>query len=186
MAGKKKSRKSKKPVSKSAKGKWPKERAVFFRPERLKYVHKIDRPKGCVFCDALASGKSIDSLLLYANEHAMVIMNKFPYNSGHILVLPRRHCGDYLAFSKEEHDGLAEVLRQSIRILTETYKPAGINVGLNLGAVAGAGIPEHIHYHLIPRWAGDTNFFPLISETKVVVETLVETFERLLPCFDKL
>ena len=113
----------------------------------------------------------------------MVVLNKFPYNSGHLLVLPQRHCGDLLSLSDEEFFDLQKTVRLSMGALQEVYAPGGINLGLNHGAVAGAGIPEHIHYHLIPRWAGDLNFFPLIAETKVVVESLEQTYEKLWGIF---
>ncbi|MES2854339.1 MAG: HIT domain-containing protein [Bdellovibrionota bacterium] len=163
---------------------WPAKRSVLFKPERLKYVRKIDRPDGCVFCSAKGSGVKAESLLLHKNEHAMLVINKYPYNSGHLLVLPARHCGDLLKLSVDEANAVMDLIRKAVSALTEEYQPAGFNVGLNLGSAAGAGIPEHLHYHIVPRWNGDTNFFPLIAETKVVVETLEQTFERLLPYFD--
>jgi len=158
---------------------WPSERAVLFKPERLRYVRKLLRPKGCVFCAAITLKSGPKSLLLYSDDKAMIVLNKFPYNSGHLLVLPRRHCGDFLQLSDDEHQAINRCLRIAVAALTEVYQPAGFNVGLNLGAASGAGIPEHLHYHVIPRWNGDTNFFPLIAETKVVVETLEQTSVRL-------
>jgi ATP adenylyltransferase len=162
---------------------WPLKRTVLFKPDRLKYVHKIERPDGCVFCAAKEQGVTSESLLLYADDLSIVVMNKYPYNSGHLLVLPARHCGDFLALKEAELASLTSLVRRAVAALTKEYKPAAFNVGLNLGAAAGAGIPEHLHYHVVPRWNGDTNFFPLIAETKVVVETLEQTFERLLPYF---
>ncbi|HVK61982.1 MAG TPA: HIT domain-containing protein [Bdellovibrionales bacterium] len=177
---------SSRPKTKAPKRKkqdWPQQRAVLFKPDRLKYVHKIDRPNGCVFCAAKERGLGSESLLLYRDAHAMVVMNKYPYNSGHLLVLPTRHCGDLLALDETELNAVTATVRRAVAALSEEYKPAGFNVGLNLGSAAGAGIPEHLHYHVVPRWNGDTNFFPLIAETKVVVETLEQTFDRLLPYF---
>jgi ATP adenylyltransferase len=165
---------------------WPGERQVMFRPARLKYVRKIDRPAGCVFCAAVEMGPNPDSLLLYRGAHAIVILNKFPYNNGHILVLPRRHCGDFLELTKEEHAEIAVCMTTSIAAIKDAYNCAGFNCGLNLGAASGAGIPEHLHYHIVPRWVGDTNFFPLLADTKVVVETLDQTYERLAPYFQEL
>lgn len=163
---------------------WPNERQILFKPERLKYVRKVDKPKGCVFCAAVEKGVGSKSLLLFDGKHAIVILNKYPYNNGHALVLPRRHCGDFLELNPNEQLEINRCLKQVIHALGETYSPAGFNVGLNLGSAAGAGIPEHLHYHVIPRWRGDTNFFPLIAETKVVVETLEQTFDRLIPYFN--
>jgi ATP adenylyltransferase len=154
---------------------------VLFRPERLKYVRQLVKSESCVFCAALDKGPSPDSLLLFSDEHSMIILNKYPYNNGHLLVLPRRHCGDFLNLSDEEHRYMNLCLKRALRALKTAYNPIGFNVGLNLGAAAGAGIPDHLHYHVIPRWSGDTNFFPLIAGTKVVVETLEQTYRHLLP-----
>lgn len=162
---------------------WPAERQTLFRPERLRYVRKLIKPEGCVFCEAVRAGVSPESLLLYKDERAIVVMNKYPYNAGHLLVLPRRHCGDFTQLSQGELTALNETLQRTLKALTEVFHPDGFNVGLNLGSAAGAGIPEHLHYHVIPRWAGDTNFFPLIAETKVVIETLETSFAKLLPHF---
>lgn len=158
---------------------WPAERDVLFRPDRLKYVRKLLKPEGCVFCRAASEPPSFETLCVHQTEHSMIVLNKFPYNSGHLLILPRRHVGDLLALSKEEYTDLSELIREAMSALQEFYQPGGMNVGLNHGAAAGAGIPQHLHYHLIPRWAGDLNFFPLIAETKVVVETLEQTWDRL-------
>ena len=163
---------------------WPTERETLFRPDRLKYVRKQIKNDGCVFCQALKKGVKAESLVLYSGEHAMVVMNKFPYNPGHLLVLPKRHCGDLLDLTPEEVGAIAGLTQHCVAALKAVYEPAGFNVGLNLGASAGAGIPEHLHTHIVPRWNGDTNFFPLLAKTKVVVETLEQTFERLLPYFD--
>jgi ATP adenylyltransferase len=174
-----------KSVAKKSKGegRWPTERAVLFKPDRLKYVRKMIKPEGCVFCAASAKGVGAESLLLYRGEHAIIVMNKFPYNPGHVLILPRRHCGEFLELTDAEHTEINQMLRRVVAALKEVYNPAGFNVGLNLGAASGAGIPEHLHFHVVPRWSGDTNFFPLLAQTKVVVETLEQTFERLLPYF---
>ena len=169
--------------SKTTTSEWPLKRAVLFKPERLKYVRKQLEVKGCVFCEALGRGPSKTSLVLYADDLVMVIMNKFPYNTGHLLVLPRRHVGEITDLTPDENAQIFAMVQTCIGYLKEAYKPAGFNVGLNLGAGAGAGIPEHLHVHVIPRWNGDTNFFPLIAQTKVVVETLEQTYDRLIPYF---
>lgn len=189
-----------KPVQKSteksdqaSEQKWPVQRDVLYKPERLKYVRKQIKTEGCVFCEAVkradaaapGSQERKDSLVLYSDDRVMVIMNKFPYNTGHLLVLPRRHEGELPDLSTEEVQIVFLMVQHCVEILKEVYQPAGFNVGLNLGASAGAGIPEHLHAHVIPRWNGDTNFFPLIAQTKVVVETLEQTFDRLINYFDK-
>lgn len=163
---------------------WPIERLVMERPDRLQYVRKVIKPVGCVFCHAAAvSAPHSESLLLYKSEHSMIVMNKYPYNNGHLLILPLRHCGDLLELSDVEFQDLNETLRKAMAALRTTYQPPGFNIGVNHGTVAGAGIPDHLHYHLIPRWSGDTNFYPLIAQTKVIVESLEQTFERLLAYF---
>lgn len=162
---------------------WPLERDVLFRPDRFKYVRKLVKPKGCVFCHSKKMKIGIDSLCLYRGKSSMVILNKYPYNSGHVLVLPTRHVGDLSLLSESESAELHRTLRKAVKALQKAYKPGGINIGLNLGAVAGAGIPNHLHYHVIPRWFGDLNFFPLVAETKAVIETLEMSFARLIPYF---
>ena len=158
---------------------WPLERDVLFRPDRMKYVRRLLPVTGCVFCRAQNEEPSFETLCVYKSEHSMVLLNKFPYNSGHVLVLPQKHCGDILQLSDSEYQDLMLLVRETMRALTEVYQPGGINQGLNHGAVAGAGIPEHLHFHVIPRWSGDLNFFPLIAETKVMVESLEQTYEKL-------
>ncbi len=162
---------------------WPNERDVVFRPDRLKYVRKMVKPEGCVFCNAAQRGISKESLVLFLGDHAMVLMNKFPYNPGHLLVLPRRHVGGFLDLTEQESAEIHLLLRKCLNALHSTSQPGGFNIGLNLGSAAGAGIPDHLHYHLVPRWHGDTNFFPLLADTKVVVETIEQTYERLVPWF---
>jgi len=169
---------------------WPQERDFFERPERYRYVRKLLPPnKNCVFCVAgKASGKadySPDTLVLYKGPHCMVLMNKYPYNSGHLLVMPRAHVANIWDLDAEVTANVAEWLKISTRILKEAFNCPGFNLGLNHGAVAGAGIPDHLHWHIIPRWAGDVNFFPLIAETKVLAETLESAYNRLLPLFEK-
>lgn len=162
---------------------WPLERDVLFRPDRLKYVRKLIVPEGCVFCSAAGSEVGFERLLVYKSQLSMVVMNKYPYNPGHLLVLPLRHCGDLLNLSDEEYRDLQDVVRRSFAALQKAFNPGGINLGLNHGAVAGAGIPDHLHYHLIPRWSGDLNFFPLIAETKAIPASLEDSYNRLLEAF---
>ncbi|MEZ0391837.1 MAG: HIT domain-containing protein [Pseudobdellovibrionaceae bacterium] len=182
---KKKSHSSKRPPLMVQVGKeiWPLERDVLFRPDRFKYVRKLIAPTGCVFCLAAKEKPSFETLCVHKSEHSMVILNKFPYNSGHLLVIPKRHAGDLLKLSEAEFSDLHNCLKLAIEALQQVYQPGGMNVGLNLGAVAGAGIPDHVHYHVIPRWAGDLNFFPLVAETKTVIESLEMSFDRLVAYF---
>jgi ATP adenylyltransferase len=166
-----------------AKQVWPIERDIFFRPARLKYVRRIMIKKDCVFCEATQAEINVSSLCLYKTKYSQIIVNKYPYNSGHLLILPLRHCGDLLSLASEEYNDLHQTLRLATEGIVEVYKPNGYNIGLNNGATAGAGIPDHIHFHIVPRWNGDLNFFPLIAETKLVVETAEETYHRLAVFF---
>ncbi len=157
---------------------WPSPRRVLFRPERYKYVKKIERDQGCVFCRAAQNPPSLDTLCVYKTEHSMVVLNKYPYNSGHILILPQAHVGQLQSLSAEQYSDLMNLVQMCFRALQKAYEPGGLNFGLNQGATAGAGLPDHLHFHLIPRWSGDLNFFPLIADTKVVIESLEQTFEK--------
>jgi ATP adenylyltransferase len=138
--------------------------------------------RGCVFC-ALLDGSSEEDRILAREDHAFVTLAKYPYNPGHLLVLPTRHIGDVEALSADENAAIAGLTQASVRALREALAPHGFNLGLNLGHVAGAGIPEHLHWHVVPRWGGDTNFMPVIGETRVLPELLQESFEKLAPYF---
>ncbi|MCB0355611.1 MAG: HIT domain-containing protein [Bdellovibrionales bacterium] len=165
---------------------WPQERDCISRPERFKYVRKLIKPDGCVFCKEAQLGPTGSGLCLYKHEQAMVVLNKYPYNTGHLLVLPVRHVGKIWDLKSEEYQQLSQLLLKSAEVLEQVYQPQGLNIGMNHGQVAGAGIPEHLHWHIIPRWSGDTNFFPLIAETKVHPESLEQSYSKLKPEFDKL
>jgi len=173
----------KKPKSINIQDIWPQEREIIERPERYKYVRKIVKPDGCVFCAIEKETESFETLCLYKSKEAMVVLNKYPYNSGHLLVLPSRHCGDVTELSSSEYTDLNNLLLKAITAVKKEYDCAGLNIGMNHGKVAGAGIPDHLHWHIVPRWLGDTNFFPLIAETKVLPETLEQTYNKLRPYF---
>ncbi len=158
---------------------WPQERDLMIRPDRYRYVRKLVKTKSCVFCVCAKELDSFDTLTIFKTRHSMVVLNKYPYNNGHLLVLPRRHCGEMAQLSKAEYIDMMELLRKSMVVLQKAYACEGLNVGMNHGAVAGAGIPNHLHWHVIPRWTGDVNFFPLIAETKVVVESLESSYHRI-------
>lgn len=158
---------------------WPAERDILYRPDRLKYIRKLIKTEGCVFCKCRKSAIGFDSLVLYKSKWSMIVLNKFPYNPGHLLVMPQRHCGDLLLLADKEYIDLQETFRIAFRAITRAFSPSGINAGLNHGAVAGAGIPEHLHYHLVPRWLGDLNFFPLLAETKAIPTDLESSFNEI-------
>lgn len=165
---------------------WPMETNVFFRPARLKYVRKLIKPEGCVFCESAKHGVKEETLCVYQSEYSQIVVNKFPYNSGHVLVLPLRHCGDLLALKPEEYRDLYDTLRIAVGAVKGIYSPQGFNIGLNNGATAGAGIPDHLHFHIVPRWNGDLNFFPLIAETKLVIEEAEDSFRKYFEYFSNL
>ncbi len=143
-----------------------------------------DRPEGCVFC-GLLHGEHGEDRILRRTDKAFVTLAKYPYNPGHLLVLPTRHTGDLEDLSGDEDLEIATMLKTCVRVLREEEEPHGFNVGLNLGRVAGAGIPDHLHWHVVPRWGGDTNFMPVIGETRVLPQLLDETYRRLKPGFDR-
>lgn len=158
---------------------WPIERDIFFRPARMKYVRKLIKPQGCVFCTSAEKPASQKTLCVYKTKYSQVVVNKYPYNSGHVLVLPLRHIGDIMQLSDEEYSDLHLTLKLAIKAIQSVYQPHGFNLGMNHGVTGGAGIPDHLHYHVVPRWNGDLNFFPLIAETKLVIETAESTFKKL-------
>ncbi len=186
MAKKKNTSKKSKTRSKKKSQGWVTSRKVLFRPERLKYVRKMLKDEGCVFCNSAQSEINFQSLCVYKSQHSQVVLNKFPYNSGHLLIIPLKHYGDIFLLNKDEYSDLQNVLLLAMKAVSEIYKPNGFNVGLNHGASSGAGIPQHIHYHIVPRWHGDLNFFPLIADTKVVVESLEDSYEKFLNYFKNL
>ena len=165
---------------------WPHERDVIKSPHRLQYVRKVIKPRGCVFCTAAKNFKDSSSLVLFKDKKLMVVLNKYPYNNGHLLIMPNRHVADFEKMTDKELAAMQMLTKHSLKILKKVYNPHGINMGMNLGQVAGAGIPDHLHHHIIPRWGGDTNFFPLIAQTKLVVESTEQSYNLLKPHFEKL
>lgn len=133
----------------------------------------------CLFCRLLKAKDDREKLILYRGRHAFVVMNRFPYNNGHVMVAPNRHTADLESLSAAEGAELFRLVQRSLAVLRRGLKPQGFNVGANLGRVAGAGVVGHVHIHIVPRWLGDVNFMPLLSETKVISEHLSETYDRL-------
>jgi ATP adenylyltransferase len=151
----------------------------------MEYIRSAvaEESDGCFFCEALAKEDDEAMLVLARGEQAFVILNAYPYNPGHLMVATNRHVGELEELTPEELADAGELLQRSIRALRESSNPDGFNVGMNLGRVAGAGIPGHLHWHVVPRWNGDTNFMPVVGETKVLPELLSETYARLKPLF---
>lgn len=157
-------------------------------PWRIEYIKQAvqEKQEGCVLCDHPARQDDAKNLILYHGRYNYVIMNRYPYNSGHLMVAPVRHCGALEGLDDAERDEHFKIVSQCVAILREAFHCHGLNVGLNLGRVAGAGIAEHIHTHIVPRWEGDTNFMPVLADTKVVNEAIEETYKMLKPHFDNL
>jgi ATP adenylyltransferase len=142
-----------------------------------------DKEKGCIFCKALSEQ---ENLTLYKGKVTMVVMNKFPYINGHLLVAPIKHLSTLDQLSKGEMGDLLETVEQSVGILKKVMSPDGFNVGLNLGKVAGAGVEEHLHFHIVPRWFGDTNALTVFADVRVIPEHLLDTYNNLKPYFDNI
>jgi ATP adenylyltransferase len=137
----------------------------------------------CVFCDKPASGDDLAAYILARTGHAFAMLNAYPYNPGHLMVAPFRHLGELEGLQPDELAETTDLLQRSVHALKEVSGPHGFNVGMNLGRVAGAGIPGHVHWHLVPRWNGDTNFMGVVGETRVLPELLAETYAKLKPLF---
>lgn len=146
---------------------------------------RSEEPPGCVFCVAKTIGEG-QQLIVYEGQLAYVILNKFPYNAGHLMVVPHRHVAQLALLETSELTEMAVLTQLSERVLSEAYSPQGINVGMNLGRPAGAGIVDHLHIHLVPRWNGDTNFMTVVGDVRVLPEELPQTAARLRPLFEKL
>ena len=153
-------------------------------PWRSQYVSGADEDEGCFFCAHLESSDDAANGVLWRGDRAAVVLNAYPYNAGHVMVAPRRHVGEMSDLGREELHELIETTSRAVAHLTEALTPQGFNVGMNLGKVAGAGVPGHLHIHVVPRWGGDTNFMPVVGETKVLPEMLAETYQKLRPLFD--
>lgn len=156
-------------------------------PWRMAYVGgETDRPPGCIFDVAADTRADRARLLLAATPLAVVFLNRFPYANGHLLIAPRRHLGEIEELSGAENGALMATIQASIALLRRHLRPDGFNVGLNLGATAGAGLADHLHFHVVPRWQGDHNFMTVLAEARVIPEHLERTFDRLLSDFQAL
>ena len=147
-------------------------------PWRLEYIKSADELPGCVFCRAL-EGEDEETLIVHRGERAFVLLNKFPYVSGHLMVAPLRHVGEYGELDDEEAVEIHRLVQAGIEALAGLYGPQGYNLGWNLGRVAGAGVLDHVHQHVVPRWAGDTNFMPVLADVRVMPEHLADSRRKL-------
>ena len=155
-------------------------------PWRETYITKItDRQKSCVFCRIPAHHKDKQHLIFIRKPYAYAVLNLFPYSNGHCLVVPNRHVGDISKLLQEEYVGLMDLLKEAKDLLQKALKPHGFNVGMNLGRIAGAGIPGHVHIHIVPRWKGDHNFMPVTAATKVISLSLSVIYKKLEDAYTK-
>jgi ATP adenylyltransferase len=152
-------------------------------PWRMTYIDQGSKEEGCIFCDKLRDGDARTGLVLATTAHSIVMLNKYPYNNGHLLLAPKRHENQLPSLLAAEYGDLNEALRRSVDIIRRALQPGGVNLGMNLGKCAGAGVEDHLHWHVVPRWEGDTNFMPVLGETRVMPQHLLESYDRLSPYF---
>jgi ATP adenylyltransferase len=150
------------------------------------YIDQGANDEGCIFCAKSLQKDPREALVLTQTKHSVVMLNKYPYNNGHLLLAPKRHEKKLDDLPQDEHADLQETLRCSVAIVRAVLNPGGINLGMNLGKCAGAGVEDHLHWHLVPRWEGDTNFMPVIGETRVMPQHLLDSYDRLKPHFESL
>ena len=153
-------------------------------PWRWDFISRISKKKGCIFCNALKLPDN-ESLICYKGENYFVILNKYPYNTGHLMVVPYKHVNSPDQISPEESMEMWALMNKSMAVLKKSFNPMGFNLGMNLGKVAGAGVKDHIHLHIVPRWEGDANFMPIIGKTEVVSYDIKSVFDVLQKEFNR-
>ncbi|MDP6127509.1 MAG: HIT domain-containing protein [Dehalococcoidales bacterium] len=147
-------------------------------PWRVEYV-RMEKPKGCILCDKPAEANDTENYILYRGSHNFVMLNAYPYNPGHLMIAPYRHIASPEELNEEERHEYFDIVDLSMKALKQELNPEGFNLGINLGKVAGAGIADHIHSHIVPRWQGDTNFIAVVGDVRVVPEALADTYRKL-------
>ena len=147
-------------------------------PWRIEYI-QMEKPEGCILCDKPKQKDDVANYILYRGSKNFVIMNSYPYNPGHLMVAPYRHVANLEELTDEERHEHFSMVSRGVELLKEIFNPTGFNIGMNIGRVSGAGIDDHIHTHIVPRWQGDTNFMPVIADVRVVPEALAETYDKL-------
>ena len=152
-------------------------------PWRIPYILEVDKTEGCIFCVKWGEERDEENLLIYRGTHCFVILNLFPYNNGHLMVVPIRHVADLGDLSDEEKLEVVQLIERAMNALRQVMGPEGFNVGMNVGRPAGAGIEDHLHVHVVPRWNGDTNFMSVLGDTKVISESLGSCYQRLREAF---
>lgn len=150
-----------------------------WRKEYIQSAENQEESNRCFLCEAVDLGVSPQSLVVYLDSLWVIILNRYPYNNGHLMVAPRRHIGELEDLNPNELTSIGDLTRRAVRWLKNAYTPQGYNIGMNIGRVAGAGLEGHLHLHIVPRWNGDTNYMPLIADTKVVSEGLIESWQRI-------
>lgn len=160
--------------------------SVLWAPWRMEYILSDKEKTGCIFCTDNDRAGDEERLILHAGAMSIVMMNRFPYNNGHLLVAPVRHTPDLEGLSPDESLDLILMVRKTVEILKKEMSPEGFNVGLNLGKPAGAGVEDHMHFHIVPRWNGDTNFMTVIGEVRVIPEHIRKTYNKLKPYFKEI
>jgi len=146
----------------------------------MQYLLNCRRKEGCIFCDKVAEGRDRENYVLYRGQLGFIMLNLYPYSNGHLMVAPYSHVGNLEDLDDETQAELMSLVVKGTRLLRQVLRPEGFNVGLNIGKAAGAGVDDHVHIHIVPRWLGDTNFMPIIGETRVIPEHLDETYDRLM------
>jgi len=154
-------------------------------PWRMSYILDHKSELGCVFCQALDQTDSLENLIVHRGKLSYVILNRYPYTSGHLMVVPFEHCATLEGLDHKIRTEMMELISRCVEILTTEYQAQGFNIGANLGGAAGAGIPQHLHFHIVPRWQGDTNYMSAIGNTRVVPEALEESYRRIFSAWKK-
>lgn len=148
-------------------------------PWRMEFIMRADKNNGCFLCQKSAEKNDEANLILYRGKYNFILLNAYPYNPGHLMVAPYRHIASLLDTEEDELKEHNELVKMSVRLLTNIIKPTAFNIGMNLGKIAGAGVADHIHSHIVPRWQGDTNFMPVVGHTKVLSQALEQTYKKL-------
>jgi len=147
-------------------------------PWRIEYI-QMEKVEGCILCEKPRQNNDAVNYILYRGDKSFVIMNSYPYNPGHLMVAPYRHIANLEELTDEERNEHFEIVSHSIKVLKQVFDPGGFNIGINIGKIAGAGIEDHIHTHIVPRWQGDTNFMPVVANVRVLPEALAESYKKL-------
>jgi ATP adenylyltransferase len=154
-------------------------------PWREEYVKKASKMTECIFCLAIDKKEDREALILYRGEQNFIILNRYPYTPGHLMIAPYKHIDSIEKANKDSTDEMIDLLKLSLKKLRQLYRPQGFNTGMNIGRSAGAGVADHYHLHVIPRWTGDSNFMPLVGKTKVVIEDVNSSYDKLVDLFRK-